>query len=388
MNNFTFENPTRVFFGRNCVREHLPGLIADSRTVLLGYGGGSIRRNGIYDEVLGILTGAGKTVVEFPGIMPNPTYAKVQEGVALVKEHGADLILAVGGGSVMDCCKAVAMGAVYGGDLWEDYWAKTGVVNFTPLPLGVIVTVPGTGSEVNGDSVITNEEQKVKTGRDYVGCNARFALMDPAYTLSVPRRQMISGGFDMLSHVMETYFSGPDEENISDDISEALMRGIIRDLRAAARDPQDYEARSNLMWASSMAEIRIIKLGKRCDFECHQIEHQLGAYTNCIHGEGLAVLHPVYYRHILRDGQAKFARFAVRVWGLSPAGKTEEEMARAGVNALAEFIRELGLPTTLRELGADESLDLAAVAESCVLNTGGYRAMTHGEILEMLRECY
>lgn len=388
MNNFTFENPTRVFFGRGCVREHLPGLLADSHTILLGYGGGSIVRNGIYDEVMEILTDAGKTVVEFPGIMPNPTYAKVQEGVSLVKEHGVDLILAVGGGSVMDCCKAVSMGSVYEGDLWEDFWAKAGVVDFTPLPLDVIVTVPGTGSEVNGDAVITNEEQKVKTGRDYIGCNARFALLDPTYTLSVPRRQMLAGGFDMLSHVMETYFSGPDEENISDDISEALMRGIIRDLRAAARDPQNYEARSNLMWASSMAEIRLIKLGKKCDFECHQIEHQLGAYTDCIHGEGLAVLHPVYYQHILRDGQRKFARFAVRVWDLDPAGKTEEEMALAGVTALADFIRELGLPMTLRELGVDTSLDLAAVAESCILNTGGYRVMTHEEILEILRECF
>ena len=326
--------------------------------------------------------------MEFSGIGANPTYAKVMEGAKLARENHVDLILAVGGGSVMDCCKAVSMAAVYDGDIWTDFWARTGVIDFEPLPLGVIVTVAGTGSEMNGGAVITNEELKIKTGRDYPKCNARFALMDPTYTYSVPKKQMVSGGFDILSHIMETYFSEPDGDNVSDDISEALMRGVIRDLRAAIQNPEDYTARSNLMWESTMAENRIIKLGKRMDFECHQMEHQLGAYTNCNHGAGLAVLHPVYYRHIYRDGLAKFQKFAVNVWGISPEGKTGEELARAGVEALADFIREIGLPTTLRELGVNESTDLKAIADSCNLAPGSYKKMTHEEILKIFQECY
>lgn len=261
------------------------------------------------------------------------------------------------------------------------------MVDFQPLPLGVIVTVAGTGSEMNGGAVITNEEQKVKTGRDYPAANARFALMDPTYTYSVPKFQLASGGFDILSHIMETYFSACDAENVSDDISEALMRGVIRDLRASLANPEDYDARSNLMWESTMAENRIIKLGKKCDFQCHQMEHQLGAYTDCNHGAGLAVLHPVYYRHIYKDGLAKFKRFAVRVWGIDPTGKTDEEVAAAGVEALADFIKEIGLPTTLRELGVDESIDLGIIAASCNVAPGSYGKMCHAEIAAIFSEC-
>lgn len=389
MNNFIFENATKTFFGKGCVREYLTCLSSHyGQTVMLAYGGGSIKKNGIYDEVMESLKKAGKNVIEFSGIMANPTYAKVLEGAKLARENKADLILGVGGGSVMDCCKAISMAAVYDGDIWEDFWARPGIVDFEPLSLGVIVTVAGTGSEMNGGAVITNEAVKVKTGRDYPKCNPKFALMDPTYTYSVPKQQMVSGGFDILSHIMETYFSEPNEENVSDDISEALMRGVIRDLRAAIQNPEDYTARSNLMWESTMGENRIIKLGKRMDFECHQMEHQLGAYLDCNHGAGLAVLHPVYYRHIYQEGLPKFQKFAVNVWGISPEGKTEEELARAGVEALADFIREIDLPATLRELGADESTDLKVIADSCNLARGSYKKMTHEEILKIFQECY
>lgn len=389
MNNFIFENGTKTYFGKGCVKEYLASLtIPYGQTVMLAYGGGSIKRNGIYKEVMECLIKTGQNVVEFSGIGTNPTYAKVLEGARLARESKADLILGVGGGSVMDCCKAISMAAVYDGDIWADFWARPGIIDFDPLPLGVIVTVAGTGSEMNGGAVITNEALKVKTGRDYPRCNAKFALMDPTYTFSVPKKQMVSGGFDILSHIMETYFSEPDEENVSDDISEALMRGVIRDLRAAIQNPEDYTARSNLMWESTMAENRIIKLGKRMDFECHQMEHQLGAYTNCNHGAGLAVLQPVYYRHIYRNGLSKFQRFAVNVWGISPDGKTGEELARAGVETLETFIKEVGLPTTLRELGVNESTPLKAIADSCSLAPGSYKKMTHEEILKIFQECY
>ncbi len=388
MNNFIFENATKTFFGKGCVKEYLNCLVSKyGNTVMLAYGSGSIKRNGVYDEVTGILADAGKTVVEFPGIMANPTYAKVQEGAALAREKNVDVILGIGGGSVMDCCKAISMAAAYDGDIWDDFWARPGVVDFQPLPLGVIVTVAGTGSEMNGGAVITNEAQKVKTGRDYPAANPRFALMDPTYTYSVPKFQLASGGFDILSHIMETYFSPCDAENVSDDISEALMRGVIRDLRASLANPEDYDARSNLMWESTMAENRIIKLGKKCDFQCHQMEHQLGAYTDCNHGAGLAVLHPVYYRHIYKDGLTKFKRFAVRVWGIDPTGKSDEEVAAAGVEALADFIKEIGLPTTLRELGVDESIDLGIIAASCNVAPGSYGKMCHAEIAAIFSEC-
>ena len=387
MNNFIFENRTKVYFGKGCVKEYLACLTKKYEgNIMLCYGEGSIKKNGIYDEVAGILASTGKDVFEFSGIMPNPTYNKVLEGAGFAREHQIGLILGVGGGSVMDCCKAISLAAQYDGDVWEDFWARPGRIDFKPLPLGVIVTVAGTGSECNGGAVITNEDKRIKTGRDYPQCNPEFALLDPVYTYSVPEFQMVSGGFDTLSHVMEIYFSGPDEDNVSDDLAEALMKNTIRNLRAAIRNPEDYTVRSNLMWDAAMAENRIIKLGKRTDFQCHQMEHQLGAYTDCNHGAGLAVLHPVYYRHIYQNGVEKFRRFAVNVWEIPAEEKSGEELARAGVEALADFIREVGLPTSLRELGVGEDTDLKAVADSCAIVPGSYKKMTHEEIYDILRE--
>ena len=388
MNNFIFENTTKVYFGKGCVKEYLACVTGKyGNNIMLCYGGGSIKENGIYDEVMESLKSAGNNVFEFSGIMANPTYEKVLEGAKEARENQISLILGVGGGSVMDCCKAISLAARYEGDVWTDFWASPGMIDFEPLPLGVIVTVAGTGSECNGGAVITNVEQKVKTGRDYPQCNPKFALLDPTYTYSVPEFQMVSGGFDTLSHIMEIYFSGPDEDNVSDDVAEALMRNVIRNLRAAIKNPEDYTARSNLMWDAVMAENRMIKLGKRTDFECHQMEHQLGAYTNCNHGAGLAVLHPVYYRHIYRDGLAKFKRFAVNVWGIPTAGKSDEEIAGLGVEALADFIKDIGLPTTLRELGVDKGTDLRTIADSCAVVSGGYKKMTKREIFEIFKEC-
>lgn len=389
MNNFIFENATKVIFGRGCVKEYLCCLASHyGPNVLLAYGGGSVKRNGVYDAVCKSLRDAGKNVFEFDGIMPNPTYSKVLEGAKLARENHIDLILAVGGGSVMDCCKAVSMAAVYQGDLWTDFWARPGIVDFEPLPLGMVVTAAGTGSECNGGAVITNEQLKVKTGRDYARCNAKFALMDPSYTFSVPKFQMVSGGFDTLSHIMEIYFSAPDGENVSDDLAEALMRGVIRDLRAAIADQEDYTARSNLMWESTMAENRILKLGKQTDFQCHMMEHQLAAYTDCNHGAGLAVLHPAYYRCICKAGAKKFARFALRVWDVPAEGRSEVELAHAGVEALADFIREIGLPTSLRELGATEETPLEEIAASVPLTPRSYGKLKTEDVLAIFQECF
>lgn len=389
MRNFVFENRTKVYFGRGCVRENLAAALEPyGQTVMLAYGGGSIKKNGVYEDVTAALRAAGKKIVEFSGIMPNPTWSKVEEGKKLARENRVDFILGVGGGSVMDCSKAVSMAAAVERDVWEEYWIKRGEVDFAPIPVGVVVTVTGTGSEVNGEGVITHEEQKIKTSRNYPRCNPEFAMMDPEYTYSVSPLQTATGGFDMLSHVMETYFSAPDEDNLSDAISEALMRSMIKNVPIAVEQPTDYEARSNLLWASSMAEIGIIKLGKQTDFEAHMIEHQMGAYTDCSHGGGLAVIHPTYYRHICKNGQKKFAQFAVNVWGISAEGKTEEELAFAGIDALEAFIRKIGLPGTLKELGFTDKSLLKTIADSCEINRGGYRALSKEEILEILEECW
>ena len=388
MNNFIFENATKTYFGKGCVREYLACLCGKyGKSVLFAYGEDFIHKNGVYDEIMESLAKAGKNVIEFPGIPSNPTYAKVLEGAGLAKENKVDLIIAVGGGSVIDCCKAVSMAAVYEGDLWDDFFARNGVMEFEPVPLGVVVTTSGTKSAMNGRTAITNEMLKVRTARDYCKCSPKFALMDPVYTYSETERQIVAGGFDTLSHMMESYFTKPDENNVSDDISEALMRSTVQNIKAAVANPQDYTAKSNLMWEAAMAGNRIMKLGKQADAQCRQMEYQLSAYTNCDDGEGIAVLQPVYFRHIYRDGCSKFKRFAVNVWGISDTGKTDEETASAGVEALAGFARQVGLPATLHELGVDETFDLKQIADSCVLPAGYSQRMTQEEILDIFREC-
>lgn len=384
MNNFIFENRTKVFFGKGGVKEYLGCLLKNyGETVMLAYGGGSIKNNGVYDEVIKILNAQNKHVVEFSGIMPNPTYEKVLEGARLAKENNVSLILAVGGGSVSDCCKIVSAQA----KLNEDIWTLENEKHTFPsefIPLGTIVTVFGTGSEMNAGAVITHEEKKIKGA--LFGAQADFAFLDPMYSMSVPMKQVISGAFDTLSHAMETYFGKPDENTISDDFSEAVMKSVIRNTRVLLTDPKNYDARSELAWASAMAENGILKIGKVTDFQAHQIEHQLGAYTNCNHGAGLAVIHPVLYRHICKFGAERFARFAKNVWGIEQK-ETDEETALAGVEALAAFIKEIGLPTNFSELKIPDDTDLRAIADSTNITAGCCKKLTHDEIYEILTEC-
>ena len=384
MNNFVFENKTKVYFGKNVVKEHLGGLLSNyGETVMLAYGGGSVKRNGVYDEVVSILNAAGKRVVEFSGIMSNPTYQKVQEGAKLARENHVDLILAVGGDSVSDCCKVISAQANLNEDIWEMQYTKhTLPTKF--IPLGTIVTVFGTGSEMNNGAVITHEEKKIKGA--LWGAQAEFAFLDPAYSLSVPMQQVISGAFDTLSHAMETYFGKPDENNLSDDINEAVMRSVIRNIRVLLTDPENYDARSELAWASAMAENGVLKIGKVTDFQAHQIEHQLGAYTDCNHGAGLAVIHPVLYRHIYKSGAARFARFAQNVWDIAPKN-SDEETAAAGIDALAAFIKGIGLLTTFTELGIPADTDFRAITDSTNVTAGCCKKLTHDEICEILQEC-
>ena len=389
MENFVYEYPTKVYFGKGAAGQHLPGILADyGPNVLLAYGGGSIKRNGVYEELTGILQAAGKTVTEFAGIMSNPTWAKVQEGARLARERKIDLILAVGGGSVVDCCKIVAAQAVTDEDLWDLEMVRHKAPTETPISLGAVVTASGTGAEMNGGAVITNEDAKIKGGM--FAAAPRFAVLDPVYTLSLPRMQVLSGAFDTLSHAMETYFGRSDRDNVSDEVALAVMVSTVTNMRTLLKDIHDYTARSNLMWTSAMAENGILKVGRLTDFEAHQIEHQLGAYTDCNHGQGLAVIHPAYYRHIYKSAVPKFARFARNVWGIDPAGKTEEEAAQAGILALEAFILECGLPTKLSHLRSRAEITpalLRQVADSCNLLPNGYKQLTRDEVYDILMEC-
>ena len=385
MNSFTYSYPVKVYFGEKAAEKNLAAELAEvGPNVMLAYGGGSIKKNGIYEELTGILKDAGKTVTEFTGIMSNPTYAKVQEGAALAKEKNIDFILAVGGGSVIDCCKIVSAQAKLDKDIWElEYTDHKQPTEF--IPMGAVVTAFGTGAEMNNGAVITNEEKMLKSA--LWGAFYSFAILDPAYTMTMPMKQVISGAFDSLSHSMETYMGSPREVNLSDEINEATQRNIIRNICATLKDPQDIQARSELIWAAGMAENGILKIGKATDFQCHMLEHQLGAYTDCNHGQGLAVLHPVLYRHMMPEANHQFARLAVEVWGIELAGKTEAELATDFVDALADFIREIGLPTTFAEMNIPADTDYKAIADSTVLTGGCVKKFTREELLEVLLEC-
>ena len=380
MQKFVYEYPTKVYFGEGAAKEHLAGAVAGyGQNVMLAYGGGSVKKNGIYDEVKKILEDAGKKVTDFKGVMSNPTYAKVQEGAELAKKEKIDLILAVGGGSVIDCCKIVAAQAKTDKDLWEmemtEHQFPTDVI-----PMGAVVTASGTGAEMNGGAVITNEEKVIKAGM--AAAAPRFAILDPAYTASVPRMQVISGAFDTLSHAMETYLGNSDQDNVSDDVALAVMRNTVVNMRRLMGNIDDMQARGNLMWDSAMAENGILKVGRVTDFQAHQIEHQLGAYTDCNHGQGLAVIHPAYYRHIVKDAQEKFTRFAKEVFGA--------DTAEAGVEALADFIRECGLPARMGELKSKVEITpelLRNVADTCNVIKCGPRELSRDEIYDILMEC-
>lgn len=387
MQPFYFCNTSRVFFGPGCVAEHLEGLVRESGAtcVMLAQGRGGAAACGALGDVEAALDAAGVRVVDFKGIMPNPTYAKVLEGAQLARREGVDLIVAVGGGSVMDCSKAISITASYGDDAWSAFWENAGTLDFDPIPVGVVVTAVGTGSEVNGEGVITNEECARKLGRDYPRCTPIFTMLDPAYTATVGMRQTMAGGFDAFTHVAETYLSGPDAENISDDISEALMRAIVRDLPRAKADLADLDARGNLMWASTVAELRLIKCGKSLDFGPHMIEHQLGAFTNCIHGEGLAAIYPAYHRVMSQAGSVRYARLAERVWGVERNGRSDLEVAAAGIEKLSAFIEEMGLPCNLTQLGVPtDDAFLRSVAEAVGERDTGYRHLSVEDIFQIL----
>lgn len=383
---FTYENPTKIYFGRTAMEGLKTELAKYGKTIMLAYGKGAIKKIGVYDEVLDICKSLGKTVVELSGVMPNPTYEKVMEGCRLVKENNVDLILAVGGGSVIDCAKAISVSTYCEGDAWQRYFTNFEPVDNKLVAVASILTMAGTGSEMNSGAVITNEDLKIKMGRVFdANVNPRFSILNPEYTFSVSKYQMLSGIFDMMSHLMEAYFAG-DDNGTSSYIIEGLLRSIIDSTRVAVVNPEDYEARSNLMWCSSLAMNPLAGLGKAQDWEVHMIEHQLGAYTDCAHGMGLAAISIPYYRYVSKFGLDKFARFAREVWHINQEGMTKDQLAKAGIDALEQFVKESGMVTRLRDLNATEEM-LPLIANSTLL-MGGYKQMTPQEILEILKQAY
>ena len=386
LGNFIYSNPTKLYFGDEAQKNLVDALSGFGKKVMLTYGGGSIKRNGIYDDVIVALTAAGKEVVELSGVMPNPTVEKLIDGCKVARENDVDFILAVGGGSTIDYAKAVSVSAWYDGDAWERFWVKQDdpKPGERIIPAGAVLTMAGTGSEMNGGSVITNHATKMKIGKVFgEEVMPKFAVLNPRYTFSLPHRQMVAGIFDTMSHIMEQYFSG-DDDSTSDYLAEGLMRSVIASSRVAVKDPEDYEARSNLMWSATWALNTLIGEGKSQDWMVHMIGQAIGAYTDATHGMTLSGVSEAYYRHIMKYALKRFARFAHVVWEIPTEGKSDEQLASEGIEALAVWIKEIGAASEITSLGVTEDM-LDGIADATIILTGGYATLNHAEIVEILR---
>lgn len=386
LGNFTYYNPTKLYFGGGSVASLRDELPKYGPNIVLVYGGGSIKTNGIYDQVTAILKDCGKNVAEISGVMPNPTLPKVLEGVEICRRHRADFLLAVGGGSVCDYTKAVAASVHCEEDPWQKYFVRFEEPACPVVPLGCVLTMVGTGSEMNAGSVITNPDTKEKVGKVFEDEDVmpKFSILDPNYTLTLPRYQMVSGIYDIFNHICEQYFCGADD-NTSDYLSEGLMRSVIHSSRIAVKTPQDYEARSNLMWTATWALNTLVECGKTGDWMLHMLGQAIGGVTNATHGMTLSAVSQAYYHHVLPYGLPKFKRFAEAVWSIDPAGKTEEEVALAGLDAMKAWMEEIGVVMHLTELGVDESM-LDQIADLTFHMDGGYKALKRDEILAIFRE--
>lgn len=385
LGNFTYCNPTKLYFGKDALdglNEELPKY---GKNVLLVYGGGSIKKNGIYDKVVEILKANGKTVYEDAGVMPNPTSEKLIEGVKRARDAKADLILAVGGGSVCDYAKAVSVSVHLDGDPWDKYFIKFEDVECEIVPVGCVLTMVGTGSEMNGGSVITNHEQKLKIGHVF-GENVfpKFSILNPEYTFTLPKYQMISGIYDIMSHILEQYFSGTDD-NTSDYIMEGLLRSLIHSADIAVLNPTDYEARSNIMWTATWALNTVVAKGKTTDWMVHMLGQAVAAHTDATHGMTLAAVSMPYYRYIMKYGLAKFVRYAVNVWGVNGAGKSDEEIAKEGLSTMEAWMKKIGLVMNISELGAVAEM-IDGMVKSTIVMDGGYKVLDENDIRTVLTE--
>lgn len=384
--NFVYANPTKLYFGDEAQKNLAEALSGFGKKVLFTYGGGSIKHNGVYDDVMASLKAAGKEVIELPGVMSNPTVDKLNDGRRIARENKVDFILAVGGGSVIDYAKAVSVSAWYDGDAWERFWVKQDdpLKGERIIPVGAVLTMAGTGSEMNGGSVITNHAANMKIGKVFgEEVMPKFAVLNPRYTFSLPHRQMVAGIFDTMSHIMEQYFSG-DDDSTSDYLAEGLMRSVIASSLVAVKEPENYEARSNLMWSSTWALNTLIGEGKSQDWMVHMIGHAIGAYTNATHGMTLSGISVAYYRHVMKHAIGRFARFARVVWAIPTDGKTDEQLASEGIDALATWIKTIGAASEITSLGVTPDM-LEGIADATIILDAGYEKLTRQEIIEILR---
>lgn len=386
LGNFEYCNPTKLYFGEDSLDYLNTELPKYGENVVLVYGGGSIKKNGIYDEVCDILEKNGKNVAEISGVMPNPTLEKLYEGVEIARKHNADFLLAVGGGSVCDYSKAVSVSVHCDEDPWEKYYIRFEEPTCDIIPVGCVLTMVGTGSEMNAGSVITNRETKQKIGHVFAGeaVMPKFSILNPVYTLTLPHYQMVSGIYDIFNHICEQYFSGEDD-NTSDYISEGLMRSLLHASRIANQDPQNYEARSNIMWTATWALNTLVAKGKATDWMVHMLGQAVGGYTNATHGMTLAAVSLPYYRYIMPYGLEKFKRFAVNVWDVRAEGKSDTQIAEEGLAAMESWMKELGLVMNITELGADEEM-IEGIADVTIVLPGGYKVLEREEIIHILKE--
>ena len=385
LGNFSYHNPTKLYFGENALdylNEELPKY---GNTVQLIYGGGSVKKNGLYDEIVEILKKNGKTVVEDAGVMPNPTVEKLREGVKIARENKVDLLLAVGGGSCCDYAKAVSVSVNCDDDPWDKYFIRFEEPDCEILPVGCVLTMAGTGSEMNGGSVITNHEQKLKIGHVFGDeVMPKFSVLNPKYTMSLPKRQMVAGIYDIFNHICEQYFSGEDD-NTSDYIAEALMKSVVNSSLVAIENPNDYEARSNIMWSATWALNTLISRGKTTDWMVHMLGQAAGAYTDATHGMTLSAVSLPYYKYIMPYGLPKFVRFAKEVWGVNPDGKTDEQIANKGLDAMKAWMEKIGVALSLSELGATEDM-IEGIADATIILDGGYKVLNRDEVIEILKK--
>ncbi|WP_337947898.1 iron-containing alcohol dehydrogenase [Megasphaera sp.] len=386
LGNFTYHNPTKIYFGEDSLQSLKQELPKYGDNVVLIYGGGSIKKNGIYDAIQKLLEQQGKQVTEISGVMPNPTLKKLYEGIDIARQHQADLLLAVGGGSVCDYAKAVAVSVHCDEDPWGKYFIRFEEPDCQLVPVGCVLTMAGTGSEMNAGSVITNSDTKQKIGHVFASEEVmpKFSILNPRYTMTVPEYQMKAGIYDIFNHICEQYFSG-DDDTTSDYISEGLMRSVIHSSRIAIKNPQDYEARSNIMWTATWALNTLVACGKSSDWMVHMLGQAVGGYTNATHGMTLAAVSLPYYRHILPYGLPKFKRFAENVWGVQAVGKTDEQVAQEGLSCMEAWMKEIGVTMSIRELGADETM-LDDLADATMILDGGYKKLDRQEIIDIFRE--
>lgn len=385
LGNFTYSNPTKLYFGENALDNLASELKNYGKNVLFCYGGGSIKKNGIYDKVVKILNECGKTIIEDGGVMPNPTSEKLVDGCKKAREGKADFILAVGGGSVCDYAKAVSVSVHCNKDPWDKYYLRMEDVDNEIIHVGCVLTMVGTGSEMNGGSVITNHEQKLKIGHVF-GDNVfpKFSILNPTFTYTLPKYQMVAGLYDIMSHILEQYFSGEDD-NTSDYIMEGLLKSLIHSSRIAIENPTDYEARSNIMWIATWALNTLVACGKTTDWMVHMLGQSVGAYTDATHGMTLAAVSIPYYKFIMPYGLAKFKRYAVNVWNVLPDGKTDEEIALEGLSRMESWMKEIGLVMNIRDLGVTDDM-IDGIAKGSFIMDGGYKVLNHDEIVMILKE--